>query len=85
MNAPELLELYLAGRLPEDVTLVKVPVRLTAYGDFQIAKKLGLLAPPPDCLRSETIRLEMHTTATRPIFAGYGKQTKTLVIGVFAP
>jgi len=84
MNTLELLELYLAGRLPKDVTLESVPIRLTAYGDYQIVNRHGQFSPPPDDFegQSETIRLEMHKVDNQTIFAGYGPQSKRLVIGV---
>lgn len=84
----ELLELYLGNRLPEDVRLVISPVFPSCYDDgFRLTppgQDIGTLperrALFPDCAREE-IRIEKYLIDQTTIYAGYGKRTRTLMVG----
>lgn len=86
----ELLQLYLAGYLPEEVTLVVVPIEQAAYGDYRVvADSVGKCAKsgPGHTGLAETaegaehVELSWYEIGGRRFFAGYGGLTRTLVVG----
>ena len=89
MSVIRLLQLHLMNQLPEDVTVIDVPIKRTAYGDYQVASEDH--QPFKDDKYQdgacESIEIGQYFIYDRSLifgrmmFAGYGEETKTLVIG----
>jgi len=88
VNTAEALALYYASELPEDIRVVSLPMRRTAYGDLQITSKYQ--ATIPDQLDHDgfttTESIDIHRFVFVPHgqkqihYAGYGPKSKTLVL-----
>ena len=77
----KLVFLHRANRLPEEVELVYVSVKRTAYGDWQIAEMYTVSQELMGMEYEEHIKIERYRFGNQNLFAGYGEKTKTLVIG----
>jgi len=79
----KLIQLYIERRLPKDVTLVLVPITKTHYHDYRIPLPHDQAnhCQPIASIAYETIQLQRYTRGREFIYAGYGEQTKTLLIG----
>ena len=82
----ELILRYRANCLPEEVKLIYIPMKKTAYGDYEIATTYVVpkdkeLTVDHGMTSEEHIRIKRYRFGDQEVFAGYGEETKTLVIG----
>ena len=82
-SIPKLIQLHLDNQLPNDVTVIYVPITKTHYHDYRIALPHDQANhyQPIASIAYETIQLQRYTRGREFIYAGYGEQTKTLLIG----
>lgn len=84
----KMLNLYVAGRLPmpRDTTVVLVPIKATVYNDNQIVswprRDYRITTYRSGDFQEESITIRKYLVDGQVIYAGYGPQTKTLVIGI---
>jgi hypothetical protein len=83
-----LLELYLLRSLPDDITLITVPLKRSPYGDYSIQTSYCVPAwDLPRCesadgnIEVEHIEMARFHFGLLDIYAGYGEKTKTLIVG----
>ena len=78
-----LLQLHLMDQLPEGVTVIYIPIKRTYDGECQVASEYH--RPFEDDRHSdgacESIEIRRYLIFGRMMFAGYGEETRTLVIG----
>ncbi len=83
MNETEvrkLLRRFLSKDLPDDVTLIRVHIEKTFYG-WRIKGDRELVPTLDVDHETETITLKKWIIGKATVYAGYGPDTKTLVVG----
>lgn len=82
----KIVEFYLKGQLPSDMTVHSVKYRKTSLNEYYLVSNIpewqptSFLPLPPNCSR-EQITLEPVMVGEQIILAGYGEVSKTLMIG----
>lgn len=84
-NVLELYRMLTRGDLPEDVTVINVPIVKTAYDDYVI---LGYdkRRPPEDTkwiadTGQEQVTLEPHDIDGKTVFLAFAGKAKILIVG----
>lgn len=83
-NLHFLISLYQRNALPEDVKLTFVPIRKTAYGDFELVRDFLYHPKAPKNIpdvTTETVTLQEYIVNGETVFAAYGEQSRNLIIG----
>lgn len=84
MNIQALISLYQREELPEDVNLIFVPIHRMAYGDFEIIRDYSYTHGQSNDIpgvAKETLTLQEYIVNGETVFAAYGEQSKSLIIG----
>ncbi len=78
-----IVKLYLEKNLPSDITVRSVKYRITVDGEYKLVSDRPEWLPPfpSKNVFQECITLELVTVGKQTVFAGYGAESRTLIIG----
>lgn len=81
---------HIRGDLPPEIRVVHAPLRMDGYGDMVTvltgsAEAAASNPSQSDPIETEAIHLSQHELGGVSIYLGYGRESKTLVIGQVNP